>query len=802
MLQEQGMHYRFEEFTVEPVARALKRNGSAIELSRRSFDLLLYLVQNSGKILSKDELLQKIWPDTYVDENSLAKSVSVLRKALSDGSGERSFILTLPGRGYQFAAQVEIVHSAIAAPASETSQALADAGAETPSALQLEAQSGFPSIGVFRQQRTLRTTVSEVRLEPARITRAGWMIMVPLLLLGIGAISAGGFLLWRHFHPTPSSVSVVLADFENTTGDKDFDYALNRAFQIELEQSPFLDILPRSTVKETLAQMHHPSGEPLTPELAREICERNNEQAVLGGSISSFAGKYLLMVTASSCVTGKAVGGYQQQVSIKVDVLPALDVAAGHVRKQLGESASSLARFQTPIAQATTSSLDALRAYTQGLEAADRGDTDAAQALFEKALALDPNFASAWKDLSIIVHNRGEYVKARELTQKAYDLRAQSTERERLSIEIVYYTYGSGDLEAAITTMRLYNEVFPNDAANWSSLCYTYLSLGETRLAVEACEFAYRVAPHSGTGAETLAYAYQRANRLADAKRVVEAAIAEGKDRWGMHHILLQIAFLEHDPARIRQEGDWGLTHQHAGQALVDLGFVAASQGRLRESVSDFTRAREEGLRRGDADFADDATMFLAGILWEYGYPHEAMIQLNQMHRDAIDAGTTALFRAELGDLGPAQRQIARITSSGTKNTLDLYFNLPELTSLVALKTHHPAEAVQDLEPARRYQMRDIGVPYQRARAEVQAGMLEQAVQDYRLLLANPGTNPIWPESTLTHLRLAQALALEKKTGEARAEYEQFLNAWKDADADVPLLIQARQEYSALTVHQ
>jgi DNA-binding winged helix-turn-helix (wHTH) protein len=382
MPSNQGQVYRFGEFAVDPLARTLKREDAAVGLSRRSFDLLLYLVQNSGRILSKEELLKQIWPDTFVDENSLAKSVSVLRKALDDGGVERPFILTLPGRGYQFAAPVEIVY-----PPGETSSALASPVTEPQ------------TIGILREQRTIRTNVTEVLREPTQVAPLRRIAVLLLSLILLAGVGGGGFLLWRHFHPAPLSASVVLADFENTTGDKDFDFALNRAFQIELEQSPFLDILTHASVRETLMQMQIKADAPLTPDLAREVCERNNAQAVLSGSISQFADKYLLIVSASSCVTGKSVAGYKQRVNTKGEVLGAVDAAAGHVRRQLGESAASLAKFQTPIAQATTGSLDALRAYTEALQAQDRGDSAAEQALFEKAISLDPNFASAYRGL-------------------------------------------------------------------------------------------------------------------------------------------------------------------------------------------------------------------------------------------------------------------------------------------------------------------------------------------------------------------------------------------------------------------
>ena len=783
--------YRFGEYEVDTRARTLKRGNTAVILSRRSFDLLLYFVQNSGRVLSKDELLKNIWPDTFVDENSLAKSISVLRKALDESPLESNLVVTVPGRGYQFAGAVEL--SGPAAVIEYEEPLTRDVG--------LSPSGSAAAVGVVVQQRTITTRVDEEQFGRRRALPIGWFALGTGVLAFATLVGIGGYLLWRHFHPKVLSASVVLAEFANSTGDKDFDYALNRAFQIELEQSPFLEILPRAAVQETLEQMQHQANEALTTQLAREVCERNNGQAVLEGSISNFDGKYLLLVNATSCVSGKSLAGYKQLVSAKSDVLPALDAAAQRMRKQLGESSASLERFQTPIEQATTSSLDALRAYTQALESGDRGDFASEQALFKRAIALDPNFASAYRGLSVSYHSRQDLVQATSTIQKAYALRGGTTERERLNIEIAYNSYGTWDWEAAVASMRLYNQVYPNDAANWVGLSLMYSALGEYAQAIDAGEHALRIAPHSGRGAEVLARAYVRANRFGDAKKMAETALADGKDRWGMHRLLFQIAYVERDTARMKTESEWGYSHGLMGQALAEVGFVAASEGKVHEAMDDFTRAREEAIRSNDADFADDATMFLAGILEQYGFPTEAASTLRQMGSDAYDPGTTALFKAELGDLGPAQRVIAQNALSHTTKTLSVYFDRPMLQALLDLKTRKSAEAVKELEPSQKYQMRDYGVPILRARAETDAGMFDKAADDYRLVLANPGLDPVWPGHTLTHLYLARVLVRQNKLDEARAEYRALLEIWKDADPQVPLVLQAKEEYAKLQAH-
>jgi predicted negative regulator of RcsB-dependent stress response len=295
-----------------------------------------------------------------------------------------------------------------------------------------------------------------------------------------------------------------------------------------------------------------------------------------------------------------------------------------------------------------------------------------------------------------------------------------------------------------------------------------------------------------------LARAYRRANRFTDAKRVAIAAIANDKELWGVHITLFQIAFAEQDAAGMKTEAEWGITHQQLNQTLAILGFIAASQGKLHEAIDDFSRARQLAIRNGDLDFADHASLWLAPILFEYGDTGGAAASLKQMKGDGGDPGTKAYFQAEVGNLEPARRMIAKITNSGTKNTISLYFDLPMLRALLALKAHQPAEAVKEIEPARKDQMRDYGVPYQRARIEAEAGMLDQAAADYRLILANQGIGSIWPDYTLTHLRLARVLAEQKQPDEARRQYQTFFDAWKDADANLPLLLAARSEYARL----
>lgn len=755
--------------------------GEPVTLTPKTLDLLLYLVAHAERVVTKDELLSSLWPDSFVEESNLSQHVFLLRKVLAGCNLGDRVIVTRPGRGYQFGVQVESFGIDAAPLATAAGGDLLVKAVQTTTTL------------VVTEETDPGGALGRLLPGSARGRRSLWIAAAVVLALGAGT----GLLAWIG-RPRPVSRKVVLAQFKNQTGEAVLDDSLQSGLRIDLEQSPYVDLMGHGRIAEILESMSKPADTQVTGDVAREVCERGNYQVLLSGEIARIGTQYLLTLEAASCETGEAVAAEKETVSGEGAVLAAMDALTRRMRRELGESRRQVAEFQVPLAQATTSSLEALRAYSQGLEASDRGDVVAEQGLLQHAIALDPYFASAYKELGVSFYNRGDFLQAAETIQKAYDLRAHTTERERMAIEIAYNTYGTGDWEAAIASLRLYNEIYPNDASSWFALCRLYSQLGEHPQAVEAGEHGYQLAPHSGAGAENLAWAYRRASRFADAKRVAAAAIAEGKERRGIHSTLLQIAFAEHDAAALKTQTDWALAHPQFGPLLEDLGFIAASQGKLREAKADFARSRQEGLRNGDADFADDASLYLAGVLVEYGDPRGAAESLKRMRTTAIDEGTAAYFQADLGDLAPAERQIAKIAASDSKNTLNLYFDLPELRACVDLKQNKPQKAVIDIEPAGKYQLRDLGVPYQRARAEAEAGMLEQAAADYRLILANPGIEPIWPEFTLTHLRLARVLAASKQTAQARLEYQTFLEAWKDGDPDLPLLIAAKREMAAL----
>jgi DNA-binding winged helix-turn-helix (wHTH) protein/tetratricopeptide (TPR) repeat protein len=761
----------------------LKHEERSIPLGPKTFDLLLYLAQHPHQVVTKEELLAGVWPNSFVEESNLSQHVFLLRKALgTSGQGEQ-VVVTIPGKGYQFAASVE------QAPRPGVNHGRGEPG--------LDSAESVTRLVIEEGTDDATPEVLELAAPPKQ---RRWLVWVAagaaVLLLG------GAFLGWQRLHPVRSGhVDLVLAEIENTTTDPDFDRTLNQALLIDLEQSPFLNLLTRSRVRETLKEMQRATDEPLTPALAMEVCERTNAQAMLHGTIAKFGSHYVLILDADSCVSGKEIGGYKAEAAGKEEVLRALETAAGRVRKQLGESAASLDRYQIPITQATTPSLDALRAFSLAGESFRRGDMKAAQILLNRAVSLDPGFASAYRAIGSSYYNLGDYNQAAKYYTKAFDLRERTTERERLGIEVMYYAYGLNDYEESIRRTRQLLEIYPNMTNSWVSLANLYTKLGEYAQSIDAAEHASRLDPQSSVATVELARAELKASHFADAKRIATEAIAEGKDHWDIHSILYQIAYLEHDVAKMKEEGAWGLSHQHANTSLYDMGVAAATGGKLREATDDLSRSRSEALRDGEADFAEGVLLREARVAMELNQPRlaaQSLKQLKAYQGDPSDPGQLAYLKAMMGDIAFAERFVANSESNESHNTVIEGIYVPLVNALLALKNHKPEEAVRLLEPARVYQLRDYTVPSLRAQAETEAGRLEEAAADYRLILDNRGVDPISPLSSLAHLRLARVLVLEKKTDAARSQYREFLEAWRDADPSIALLADARRELAQL----
>jgi DNA-binding winged helix-turn-helix (wHTH) protein/tetratricopeptide (TPR) repeat protein len=781
--------FQFGEFRVDPLDRTLRRNDTPVGLNRRAFDVLLYLVRNPGRVISKDELLKHVWPDAFVDENNLTQSISVLRRALEERPGAHSYIATLPGRGYQFIVPVEVIMQP---------GALTVVGAEAETTVPGGVmRGGVPAGSVLVQQRTIKTSIVTEEVEPLELAAPARSWRGPLVALAMVAILSGlGYAGWRKFHPKPTSATVVIADFQNTTGDATFDRTLDRALAIDLSQSPYMDVMGEREVVSTLQFMGLKPDTVLTPELARQVCERSNRRVFLTGGVASVGNEYLLTLDATDCSTGKKLAGAKAEADSKEKVLSGLDAVADKVRSKLGESTSSVESYGVPIMTATTASLDALKAYSLGssMEAQGRDEFDV-MPLYQRAVDLDPNFAMAWCELATQYYNLSEYKTASPLYRKAFDLSSHVSAKENLIIRARYYAEGQQDLQQGIKVYQLWSETYPNDWVPWMGLADEYTRLGQYSDAVTAGQHALALEPNRPIVYSVLARAYKRAGRYYEAKLLADEALKRDKGSSPLHGLLYVIAWQEHDAAALQRETEYGKDAGWYPLYLQALG--SASEGKYKQSVGLFHEAVAEAAQDHLEENAQGMAVDQAKMEIWFGLPAVAKATLKQNAKTDEDQADVVLVQAELGDTAPAEAFLAAHGSTSQPATLITYLKIPQIRARLAMQRGKPLDAITALEPTRPYETASYDVWFERGEAYLQAKQGELAAAQYKTLLENEGAG-FGPQYPLAHLGLARAYAMSGKTAESRAQYEAFLSDWKDGDADLPVLRAAKAELAKL----
>jgi DNA-binding winged helix-turn-helix (wHTH) protein/tetratricopeptide (TPR) repeat protein len=777
-----GEIFQFGEFRIDPQDRTLRREDTPVVLHRRAFDVLLYLVQNPGRVVTKDELLKNVWPDAFVDENNLTQSISVLRRALDERNGLNSYITTLPGRGYQFVVPVKVMGK-------ENGSELEPALAKDP------AGSGF-----LLQQRTITST--RVVTEETKHGRRGMNASRTLALIASGLVVVGvtALLVRRHMQPKATSATVVVANFLNTTGDKTFDRTLDRALEIDLSQSPYMDVMSEGEVVRMLNYMGLQGDAALTADIAKQVCERSNRQAVLSGSIDSVGRKYLLTLQATNCSTGEHLASAKAEASSKEEVLAALDSVADRVRSKLGESAKSVESYRVPIVTATTPSLEALQAYSMGDYLGSQGkDESETLPFFQRAVELDPKFAMAYGQIASDYYNLAEFDKASVYYAKAFELSEHVSAKEKLVLQAHYYAEGRHDLENGIKTYKLWNDTYPRDWAPLVNICNQYTQLGKYEPAIPAGEQAVKLAPERGVTYSVLARALMREGRFADAKNVGIQAIKVGKDSAGLHGTLFEIALGEHDQAAVARETQWAAAHNSSWYAWSFPYSEAegdAMLGKYEQAKSLFRSAYQTAAEQKVVESADGVLVEEAQIEMDFGLTDAAKETLNRVANQETDNPDLVILKVRLGDKGAAERYIATY-GKVTDDTIMADRSVPRVRAALAMAEGRPMDAVAALGRAQPYELADFTVPVERGEAYLKARQGEAAAGEFTKVLAHPGLDLsyLYP---MGHLGLARADALSGKKDASRSEYEAFLSAWKDADGDLPVLKQAKVELAAL----
>lgn len=598
--------------------------------------------------------------------------------------------------------------------------------------------------------------------------------------------------------------TILLADFVNTTGDPVFDGTLRQALAVQLGQTPFLNIFPEERIRESLRYMNRSPDERVTRDVAREICERQGVKALLVGTISSLGSHYVITLEAINARASETIARAQAEAESKEMVLRKLGEAATELRGRLGESLRSIQRFAAPIEQATTSSLEALRAFTLGNEIRNRGDQREAIPFYRRAVELDPNFALAYVRLAVTYANMRQPELADEASRRAFELRDRVSERERFYISVVYYDHVTGEMDKTIETLELWRRTYPNDSIPRNNLAVQYLLIGQYERAIEELREAIRINPNGAFLHENLAETFMRLNRYDEAQQILEELHAQKPDVPTSRHVLYFVALARGDQATAQQQLAW-----FAGRQVMARGFglqaqSAAFEGRLRQ-FREFNRRAVEFFRQRNLN--DNAAQFLtrqAGVEAVLGNCQQARQSIASglaLARNRFSLSGAALAFAICGEAGQAQPIIDDLARRYPQNTVVNSISLPTIRAALETSRGNAAQAVQLLEATSRYELGDIAEfwpMYIRGQAFLRQRAGAEAMAEFQKILDHRGVNVASPLYPLAHLGLARAAALAGDTARSRRAYQDFLALWREADSDIPILQEARQEYERL----
>jgi serine/threonine protein kinase/Flp pilus assembly protein TadD len=645
--------------------------------------------------------------------------------------------------------------------------------------------------------------VAEVPVEGGK----RWRIPVSAAAILVALAIAGAFYFRsRSGRHLTDKDTIVLADFANTTGDSVFDDTLKQALTVDLQQSPFLNVLSDEKVNETLKLMNRSPHDRQTQEVAREICLRTGSKAMLAGSIAALGSHFAITLKAINCQSGDSLGSAEAEAESREKVLGALGQAATELRGKLGESLASIQRFDKPLEKVTTSSLEALKAYTEADKIADeKGDMESLPFL-KRAIELDPSFAEAYLDLGTAYNNLGQNHLSRENFTKAYELRERVSQRERYEIATQYYQYVTGDLEKAAREYELLIHDFPRDQSAQNNLGVLYAGLGQH----EKAAALFREELQLDQNAESygnLALEYMALGRLDEAKATLDQVSAlKLQDVFAVRMAMYDLAFLQNNPAAMQGQVNWAQGKQGSEDYLLLLQSNAeAYHGRL-------PRAREFTRQAVDSAIRNDAKEVAAGYKAHAALREAEFGETTEARRQAAAALAlfptglsarlfSALALAQIGDERQVQEIVDGLNRDFPHDTLVQQYWIPSIGAAIEEAHGNAAKAIELLRAASPYELGSGGYllpAFVRGQAYLLARNGTAALAEFQKLLDHPGIVLSWPWGALAHLELGRAYAMAGDTATAKIAYQDFLTLWKDADADIPILKEAKAEYAKL----
>jgi eukaryotic-like serine/threonine-protein kinase len=765
---------RFGSFEVDFRELKLTKGGVRIRLQEQPFRILALLLEHPGQLVTREEIRRQVWPqDLFVEfDAALNTAVGKLRAALNDSADNPRFLETVPRHGYRFVA---------------------------PVGWSPEQEASVPA----RRQ----------------VRKRAYRWYAATVLVAFAAI--GGFWYFRPAAPkiTPED-TIVLADFVNTTGDATFDDALKTALRVSLQQSPFFTLLSEGAISGTLKQMTRPAGTPLTADVTRELCQRAGSKASLVGSIGTLGSRYVLELKAVNCQTGDMLAEEQSFAASKEKVLDALGQAASKLRGELGESLASVQKFDVPLVRATTPSLEALKVYSLGVKAFRERGPQESLPNFQRAIQLDPDFAICHRILGAVYASLGQQDRAGEYYTKAFQLQDHVSELEKLLIAGDYHLYVTGELDKATDAYERWSELYPRLAGPLEDLAIVYGLQGQYEKAGKTTRRALGLAP-TYTSYGNLAMYEVSSQRFDDARRVIEEAQGKKMDGFPFHSTLYALAFLRADSAAMAEQQKWfaGRPDEHVGLALAS--DTEAYRGHLAVSRELTARAAASAIR---ADSKESGAVWLANsalVNAAFGSTPEARqtaakaLKLAPTSR-GIEAEAALAF-AMAGDASRAESLAQDLDRRFPLDTQMQSLWLPAIRTQLAISGKNTAYILNDPQNVSPIEYGGIlftnnptclYTTYIRGNAYLAAGRGTEAAVEFQKILDHTGL--VWNCWTgiLARLGVARANALQAATSRgtdaeaararARSAYNDFHTLWKDADANIPILKQAKVEYAKL----
>ena len=654
------------------------------------------------------------------------------------------------------------------------------------------------------------TTVGRKRPEAGDL-RQHYKKLLAVAALLVAAIATAAGLHYRSVRASRLNErdTVVLTDFSNNTGDGVFDDTLKQALKVSLSQSPFLNILPERNVRATLKLMTQPANTPISPSIAREVCQRSGSKAFISGAIASLDTDYVIGLKAENCLNGMTLAQEQVTAHTKDDVIAQLGLAATDLRARLGESISTVKKFDVSLRTATTGSLEALKEYTLGGQAENAKGPPAAIPHYEKAIALDPLFARAYSALSGQYFDSGQSVLAALYSTKAYELRDRVTDLEKVQIESAYHSFSTGDLEKSAHAYQVWAQLRPSYPGPHSNLAYIYAQLGWfDKTLVESIE-GVRLG-ESAESYNNLFSSYVSVDRLEEAKATFARIVSRGFDNPSNHPSRYMVAFLEQDRAGMDRELAYARENKEVESWILYFESCTHSyygrQAKARELIALASAAAvAQNEKETAAGYAAEAALREA-LFGNVAVARQAIQKTltNSVGQDVQAAA--ALTYAFTGDRAKAQSLADTMAKQFPQNTLVQFNYLPTIRAGIAVDAGHPEEALELLKPARPY---ELGQPaqimlmnlypvYIRGEAYLAARDYKSAIGEFQEILEHPGMSLNEPIAALAHLGIAHAYVAQGDKDRARSAYQDFLSLWKEADPGIPILRHAKAEYASL----